>query len=188
MKKILPVFLCLLFAACLIQSSASEEVKAAGEVKKEVAKEEAPKASIKEWTKEEMLKDINQTLQSEREVLNYIPELKMSKEGAFTYQGVPLESLDKEKLEKVFARVRQQALLIRTNRMNRQMESIRQIQRTQNINRQMEIIRQTQSLNRSSAASTKAYNVKTNYTANTALPNIPKTPKVPQVPANTTRR
>lgn len=89
----------------------------------------------KEMTKDEILTELKETLKDEEEILDYIPELKkgISEDGKefYTYQGARLEDLDREKLEKILGRVNNQAVMIRTERINRQLEVIRQTQRIQ---------------------------------------------------------
>ncbi len=94
--------------------------------------EEKAKAA-KEMSREEILEKLKHALDSEKAVLNYIPELKELKdEGGkeyYTFSGVKLEDLDKEKLRKLRIRVNQIRTQIRTERLNKQLESIQQAQR-----------------------------------------------------------
>ncbi|MDP3804577.1 MAG: hypothetical protein Q8Q87_03375 [Candidatus Omnitrophota bacterium] len=89
----------------------------------------------KEMTKDEILTELKETLKDEEEILDYIPELKKGRgedgKEFYTYQGARLEDLEKEKLEKILGRVNNQAVMIRTDRINRQLEVIRQTQRIQ---------------------------------------------------------
>jgi len=86
----------------------------------------------KAYTKEEMVADVKETLDDEEELLNFIPGLKKATtekgESLYTYEGMKLEELDQEKLRKIFTRVRQEATRIRTDRLNRQLETIRRTQ------------------------------------------------------------
>jgi len=87
----------------------------------------------KAYTREEMIADIKEILDDEEEILNLIPGLKKTTtekgESFYTYEGLKPEELDKEKLGKIFYRVRQEATRIRTNRLNEQLENIRRNQR-----------------------------------------------------------
>lgn len=93
-----------------------------------------PKAALpkKTYTKEEMIVDVKETLDDEEELLNFIPGLKKATtekgESLYTYEGMKLEELDQEKLRKIFTRVRQEATRIRTDRLSRQLETIRRTQ------------------------------------------------------------
>jgi len=96
-------------------------------------KADKAKRTRKDLTKEELVQYIKDRLDREEEVLNFIPELKKETDAAgnmyYAYQGVRLENLDKEKLDKLFLRVQNELVRIRTERLNRQLESIRRIQR-----------------------------------------------------------
>lgn len=82
-----------------------------------------------EMTKEQLLVRIKSDLKDEKDILNSIPELKSTgeKENAtYTYSGTRLEDLDKDKLQTVFNRIQGEALRIRTDHINKQLETIRQ--------------------------------------------------------------
>ncbi|MFH0763434.1 MAG: hypothetical protein V1927_00315 [Candidatus Omnitrophota bacterium] len=86
----------------------------------------------KEVTKEELLSHMKGLLDHEEGALNFIPELKKVKIGEdnfYTYQGVKLEDIDKEKLMKIFSRIQGEIGRIRTERLNKQLESINQAAR-----------------------------------------------------------
>lgn len=87
----------------------------------------------KTYTKEEMIADLKENLDDEEEILNFIPGLKKitteKGESYYTYEGLKLEDLDKEKLNKIFTRARQETTRIRTNKLNEQLENIRRNQR-----------------------------------------------------------
>ena len=97
------------------------------------AKETAP---AKKMTKAEMLADIKESLDNEKEIFDYIPELKKSKnkEGKNIYnyiinkQALSLDALDEATLEKLQGRVHQVEAKIRADNINRQLETIRQAQ------------------------------------------------------------
>ncbi|MBI5143741.1 MAG: hypothetical protein HZA30_01555 [Candidatus Omnitrophica bacterium] len=100
----------------------------------EEKKELPPKPiTAKEMTKDEILSELKENLEEEEELFDFIPELKKKKnekEGSYfyTYQDVKLEDLDKEKLEKILQRVHNQLTIIRTDRIVRQLETIRRAQ------------------------------------------------------------
>ncbi len=77
-----------------------------------------------------MAERIAETLLHEDEILNFIPGLKKEKvsdgKDFYTYQGVKIDELDKEKLQELYNKVNNEAVRIRTERLNRQLESINQ--------------------------------------------------------------
>lgn len=81
-----------------------------------------------EMTKEMLLSAVVGTLDSDGEIMNFIPELKKqpTPDGKwfYTYHGIELSELEKDTLEKVSARVHNEAARIRAERLNRQLESI----------------------------------------------------------------
>ncbi len=126
-------------------------------------------------TKEDIAKQIKDELDSEDELLNFIPEIKKVKDEdgkeSYIYKGLKLEDLDMETLEGLLIRVNNQALVIRTDRINRQLETIRQ---TQNVQRTMMVPRQVPT---------------PPPTALTQPPQVPSTPpKSPQPPPAPARR
>lgn len=97
----------------------------------------APAAKIplppkKAFTKDEIAKHVKEMLDHEEEVINLIPGLKKSMtekgESFYTYEGTRLEDLDKGTLDKIFSRMNQEVTRIRTERLNKQLESIRHAQ------------------------------------------------------------
>lgn len=111
-----------------------EAVPAVKEKAKPAVSEPAPNLPLpkKTYSKEEMTARIKNILDTEEELLNFIPGLKKAAtekgESFYTYEGLKLEELDKKKLSKIFTRVRQEATRIRTSRLNSQLENIRRNQ------------------------------------------------------------
>jgi len=116
------------------QPASQKSIKVSGE------REKAPTIRtklIKEMTKEDILKEIHDELDGEDEILDYMPEIKKTKDldgkTAYIYRvgtrDTKLEELDKDTLEKILSKVYNQATIIRTDRINNQMETIRQAQR-----------------------------------------------------------
>ena len=105
-------------------------------------KEIAPKKPVptvpEELTKEEKIEGINNNLYvSGDEISVRIPELvkKTDEKGNIVYkfkkesgEVVDFKDLDDEALSKLYRRVTTQAVLIRTERLNRQLQQLRQIQ------------------------------------------------------------
>ena len=96
---------------------------------KEVNSAEAPKKKRKDMTKNELASDIANNLNREGSILNMVPGLEKSSDSEgkdyYTYQGTKLEDLDKSTLDGIFGRVRNEALRLRTDRITRQMETVR---------------------------------------------------------------
>jgi len=96
---------------------------------------------ITEMTKQETIEAIQDALDSEEEVLDFIPEIKKRKDEAgkdnyFYLSGskeVSLADLEKEVLDKMLVRVNQTATQIRTNHIQSQLAAIQQAHNIQNI-------------------------------------------------------
>ena len=125
------------------QAVSEEEPKAAASVQKAAPapKAEAPKAEglkapveKKEMTRDEMLADLKESLSEDDEIFDVVPELKAVKEKDgkvyYTFKGMKLEELSKEDLDKLLVRVHQTVVRMRTDRIQRQLETVR---RTQNL-------------------------------------------------------
>jgi hypothetical protein len=105
-------------------------------VKNEVS-EEPPISKVqsetKEATKEEMLAELKEDLAYNDEVFDAVPELKagtgQNGNVVYTYNNTVLDGLSKEDLAKLYSRVRQALVKIRTERIQRQLETIRQAER-----------------------------------------------------------
>ena len=97
----------------------------------------APKTQTKhiETTKEEMIAELKKDLAGTKGVFSMIPELKsvISQDGkaAYTYGGVALEDLSKEDIVKLLSRVRQALVKIKTDRIQRQLEIAKQVEKFQ---------------------------------------------------------
>lgn len=89
-------------------------------------------AGLQKMTREEMLKDLADTLDDEDEVLGAVPELKKETdpEGKifYTYNGTRLQDLDLDTLRGLYNKVNRQIAMINTNRINEQLEVIRNAQ------------------------------------------------------------
>lgn len=145
MKKISILTLALIFAVSSVSFAAEnkswiQKIKERFQ-KKEVAvgkkdapareakKPEPPRKERKDMTKTELADDIIDNLDREDSILDMVPglEKRTSPDGKeyYTYQGTRLEDLDKDTLDKIFGRVRNEALRIRTDNINRQLETVR---------------------------------------------------------------
>ncbi len=86
-----------------------------------------------EMTKEEMLSEIKDDLETLDEILDGMPALKAEKgkDGKifYTYNGVKLDEMGKEELGGLFTKVSQSATRFRTERIERQLETGRRTQR-----------------------------------------------------------
>ena len=145
MKKVVAIAVVLFFFAASASFAAENESwiqriknrfqkKEAVEVKKEapakaVKMPEPPKKVRKDMTKGELAADIADNLEEDDSILNLVPglEKKSDPEGReyYTYQGVKLEDLDIDTLDNIFGRVRNESLRLRTDRLNRQIDTVR---------------------------------------------------------------
>ena len=97
----------------------------------------APKAQTKGMgvTKEGMIAELKEGLADTKDVLGMIPELKtaIDRDGkvVYIYGGAALEDLSREDMVKLLSRVRQALVKIRTDRIQRQLETTRRVERLQ---------------------------------------------------------
>lgn len=88
------------------------------------------KEARKDLSNAVVAKLITGTLDHEVKVVNFIPGLKKEKDEAgknfYTLQGVRLENLNRKELDALFNKIQNEATRIRTERLNAQLESIRQ--------------------------------------------------------------
>jgi len=152
MRKISVSLFVLMFAAASVSFAADNEswiqkmknrfqkkevatpVKAAPA--KEIKKAEAPAKQRKDMTKDELAADISKNLDREAAILNLVPglEKKSDPDGKsyYAYQGRKLADLDKDTLDNIFGRVRNEALRLRTDNINKQIEMVRRANATVN--------------------------------------------------------
>lgn len=151
MKKItivLTIAVCCLFVFAS-SSSAEEKKKEEGMIKKLIKAAPLPRAparpvlapaapvatkpatvqkSVGDMTQEELLTSMKKTLDSNKNILNNIPEIKKERapdgKEYYTYKGATIDSLDKDTLRKVIVRVRNENIRLRTERINRQLDRI----------------------------------------------------------------
>ena len=99
----------------------------------------APKvqAPVKEVTKEELLAELKEGLAGNEDLFDMIPGLKVEKDAAgkvfYTFKGAKLEDLPKDDLNGLFAKSHQAIVRVRTERIQRQLETVANTQRTQNM-------------------------------------------------------
>ena len=119
-------------------SPKKESVKPAAAVKQAPIVKQAPvvkpAAAVErsEMTVDELVADITENLDSEDEILTYVQELKKTvhAEGkvVYTLGGIPLKDAKKADLVKLSEAVAQAAVRIRTERIQAQLETVRQAQ------------------------------------------------------------
>lgn len=104
--------------------------KKAGVVKASPAPQ--PKPVKAEMTKEEMIAGIKKNLETANEIISAAPGLKSEKDNEgkvfYTYNDLKLEDTGKEDLQRLFTRVSQAAVKYRTERIEKQLQSVRQAQ------------------------------------------------------------
>lgn len=98
-------------------------------------KAEAPKARVpkKDMTREEMVLELKEELKYGEELFDLFPDMK-SKKGDdgnvyFTFKGVKIEDMPKEDIDNLLTKVRQALIKIRTDRIERQLEIVRRVER-----------------------------------------------------------
>lgn len=86
-------------------------------------------AAKKELTKQELVAHLKMMLEHEDEVLSFIPELKKEKDAkgniSYLYKGKKIEDIDEKSLRGLYSRTQNELTRIRTERLNKQLESIR---------------------------------------------------------------
>ena len=117
--------------------------------------------SVEDMSKEEILADLKSDLEDPAELMGVVPELKSSTDQSgktvLTFKGAALDKLSKEDLSGLYIRVRQNITRIRTERIERQLETVRRVERLQKV----------------SAPSQPAQ----------ALPVVPSAPRAPSAPS-----
>jgi len=99
-----------------------------------VPKDAQPKpAGIANMSKNEIITDIKDALGSEDEILNATPGLKAERDSKgntfYTYNGTKIEDLGKDQLDTLAAKVHQARTRLNTERIERQLETARRIER-----------------------------------------------------------
>ncbi len=102
-------------------------------------KEALPKPIKKEYTKAEMIADIRDDIGTHDEILGSIPGIRAEKDEkggvSYIYNDVRLEDMSKEDLLPLFQKVRQFAIKLGTERIQRQLETVRRVQAASGIAR-----------------------------------------------------
>ena len=108
-----------------------------GEDEKQAAanKAEAPKARVpkKDMTRLEMILELKEELSHDEELFDLFPDIK-SKKGDdgnvyFTFKGIKIEDMTKEDIDNLLTKVRQALTKIRADRIERQLEIVRRVER-----------------------------------------------------------
>ncbi|GEM_PF-5023667 len=88
---------------------------------------------LKQFSKEEYLEHIKGILDYNRELLDFIQEVKKVKgpdnKEYYALNGTNIDNLDVDALQKLYLRIQNEYVRIRTERINKQMETILQAQR-----------------------------------------------------------
>ncbi len=91
----------------------------------------------KDMTVQELADRITKVLEHSDEVMGCVPGFKREKDPDgkeyYTYKGTRLEKVDKEKLTALYNRVLQERTRINTERINKQLDTMRQTQQAANI-------------------------------------------------------
>ena len=100
-------------------------------------KVETPKKriAVKDMTREDMVDELKTDLADNEELFDMMPDIKAGKDDKgvnyFTINGAKIENLSDEMLKQVFTRVRQAVIKIRTDRIQQQLDMVRQAERAQ---------------------------------------------------------
>lgn len=137
----LTVLLCIAAGAVFAAGSADKSKKPLGAAA--ASEKGAPVQivqSVQDISAEEMISDITDTLNDNEEIIGFIQGLKTDKgpDGKifFTFNDTKLEKLAKEQLKALYNRVNQERTRLSTERIQEQMETIRQAQQATNISSQ----------------------------------------------------
>jgi len=139
MKKGLLLLLVLCLAASIVfaaLNSSSDKGKTVADSQKAqtlASADERPKPKeLKDMTVQELADAITKILDQTEEAMGYVPGFKKEKDPAgnefYTYNGSRLEGLEKGKLVSLYYRVQQERARLNTERINRQLDSIRRAQ------------------------------------------------------------
>lgn len=102
-------------------------------------KVETPKEriAVKDMTREDMIAELKTDLADNEELFDMMPDIKAEKDDSgvnyFTINGTRVEGLSDETLKNVFTRVRQAVIRIRTDRIQQQLDMVRQAERAQRV-------------------------------------------------------
>lgn len=159
--KLTVILLCFVFIFTPFAFSSEDNTKP-------VVKKEEPAQPKKEFTRDEKMKAIKSNLDSFGEITNSVQGLKKEADASgaafYTLQGTKIEDLNDDALDKLFSRVNTEAVRLRTDRLNRQLETIRRANEITRMNRQ----------------ATAVPNIPKTYTPPYQAPAIPKpVPKTP---------
>lgn len=121
--------------AVLAGNGFSEDEKREAPPQAAAKKTEAPKARVpkKDMTREEMISELKEELKFNEELFDLFPDMK-SKKGDdgniyFTFKGIKIEDMPKEDIDNLLTKVRQALTKIRTDRIERQLEVVRRVER-----------------------------------------------------------
>lgn len=101
---------------------------------KDKAQEKAKEKEVKEPTKEDFLLRLKMMLEHEDEIIGFVPGLKKEKDAqgvvSYTYKGARVEDLNDKDLRTLYAKVQNELNRIRMERLNKQLEAIRQAEQS----------------------------------------------------------
>lgn len=90
---------------------------------------EAPK----DMTREEMISELKEELKFNEELFDLFPDIKSKKDGDgniyFTLKEIKIEDMPKEDIDNLLIKVRQALTKIKTDRIERQLEIVRRVER-----------------------------------------------------------
>jgi hypothetical protein len=147
-------FIAIFFTAMPVPAAdapVSPEAKVQAPVKdagQESEEKKEGRRGLKEMSTDEIVEHIGMILDRGDEVMDFIPGLKLEKDPSgveyYTYNGVRLEKLEKDKLIALNNKIQQEKTRLNAERINKQLESIRQAQQASNAARIQAISRPPQ--------------------------------------------
>jgi LPS O-antigen subunit length determinant protein (WzzB/FepE family) len=136
------------YLAFAVDIQSSEKEKGPGAAQKaesagmaEKTKEAPPNVKMaKDMNVQELADAISKALEHNSDIMDYIPGYKSEKDSSgadyYTYNGIRLDKLEKDKLVAMYTRIRQERVRLNTERINRQLDSIRSAQQAASMARQ----------------------------------------------------
>ncbi len=130
MKKLSIISISVMFILFALAAGSSAADEAAGQ------KTESKSGDVKQMMTDEIVGDIKSALDEYEEISNFVPGLKKITDRAgkasYTFAGIKIEALDRVRLEKLYLRVHQEMTRLHTENINRQLDTVRRVQRAGN--------------------------------------------------------
>ena len=143
--SIIWLFAALLSVPCAFSAESKDKP---AEVAKPAAKKEEAAKPRKELARADKIEAIKSNLSSFEEIANLVQGLKKETDASgnvvYTFQGAKIENLSDDLLDKLFSRVSSEAVRFRTERLNRQLQTIKRANDLTRMNRQITTVPKVQ--------------------------------------------